>query len=460
MDELDFTEDNDILQASILASQTLQQPTVILLPTQSCFATLTEEQLKAYEFVKKRINVFITGLAGSGKSTLVKYINATLGYHRNITTTSTTGVSALLINGKTLHSAMGIGLGKGSADDIIKNMNFKAKKRIREMETLIIDEVSMLSPNLFDKLEKIARIVRGNVRPFGGIHLVLFGDFLQLPAIENNGNDVNDNNFAFESDAWEKCIKNVVLLNTIHRQSNIDFQTVLNEVRVGRISSKSKEILSSRLNIELKNDFGIKPTRIFTTNAQVDRINKFEMDELGRKTPNLQYYSYEMEFTFYGFENKEFAIEKFLKDSIAVGTLELCVGAQVMLLANIDLEMGLANGSRGVVTKFENDFPVVRFMNGLEIPIEYYQYKQYDGKKVILTADQIPLKIAYAITVHKCQGATLDLVEMDLSNCFTYGQTYVALSRVKDINNLSLLGIDFDLIKAHPKALDFYDVYK
>jgi ATP-dependent DNA helicase PIF1 len=448
--EHDFS-DEDILPEQIVATQVHppQKPTIIL----------TEEQLKAYEFVKKRINVFITGLAGSGKSTLVKYINETLGYHRNITTTSTTGVSALLINGKTLHSAMGIGLGKGSADDIIKNMNFKAKKRIREMETLIIDEVSMLSPDLFDKLEKIARNVRQSLRPFGGIHLVLFGDFLQLPAIENNNNDVNDNNFVFESNAWEKCIKNVVLLNTIHRQSDIDFQMVLNEVRLGKVSSKSKQILESRLNVELKNDFGIKPTRIFTTNAQVDRINKSEMDELGRQTPNLQYYSYEMEFKFYGFENKEFAIEKFLKDSIAVGTLELCVGAQVMLLANLDLEMGLANGSRGVVTRFENDFPVVRFLNGLEIPIEFYQYKQYDGKKVILTADQIPLKIAYAITVHKCQGATLDLVEMDLSNCFTYGQTYVALSRVKDINNLSLLGIDFELIKAHPKALQFYEVY-
>ena len=369
---------------------------------------------------------------------------------RNIAITSTTGTSALLLNGTTLHSYLGIGYGKSTEEILTTKILTSSwiKKRWVMLETLIIDEISMLDPDLFDKLESISRSIRKNNKPFGGIQLVLSGDFLQLPCI---GSD----KFCFEAKSWSKCIKHTLYLNEIIRQSNATFQDILNDVRIGNITEKVRKVLDSRVGIHLINDFGIKPTKLYSLNRDVDRINEIELDNLAGE--NVQFYEYKMDIYVYGnVKNKEATIEKFKKYCNAPDTLQICSGAQVMLLKNLDMSKGLANGSRGVVIDFIDEKPLVKFLNGEESCIDWDIWEIEENDKKILSIKQIPLRVAYAISIHKVQGSTLDYVEIDLSTIFEYGQAYVSLSRVKTLDGLSIISIDYSHIKAHPKAVAYY----
>jgi ATP-dependent DNA helicase PIF1 len=370
---------------------------------------------------------------------------------RQIAVTSTTGTSALLINGTTIHSYLGIGYGNGT----VKSMTDKIcswpwlRKRWTDLQCLFIDEISMMDPDVFDKLEEIARIVRRNVAPFGGIQIVLSGDFLQLPC-------VGTNNFCFEAQCWNKCIKQTVYLNEIMRQGDNIFQEVLNKIRVGKIDKQVKKVLNSRIGVKLNNEYGIKPTGLYSHNSDVDLINDEELDNLA--TDGRQFYEYKMDTVVYsGVTNKSAALEKFKKYCTAPELLQVCIGAQVMLLKNLDIPNGLANGSRGVVTGFVSEMPKVRFLNGEERIIEQNVWEIEENDKKILRAQQIPLKVAYAISIHKSQGCSLDYAEIDLSGVFEYGQSYVALSRVKSLEGLSIIDINYDSIQAHPKATAYYE---
>ena len=420
---------------------------------------LTKKQQEAFDLIVKGKNIFLTGPSGTGKSVVIDMFKKLYGNQKNIAVTSTTGISALLIGGTTLHSFLGIGLGEGTVDDLIvrirKTRNWRA--HWQDTEVLIIDEISMLSPDLFDKLENVARILRRvhNPRimkeeiqlPFGGLQIVLCGDFLQLPV-------VGEDKFCFESKSWNKCIDKTIYLTEIMRQSDSFFQSVLNDMRYGRVTKNVEKLIESRIGIELKNEMGIKPTKIFTTNNDVDYMNEKELDKLSKDN---DFYEYEMDIYFYDFvKDREQAIEKCKKRCLAPYKLQLCVGAQVMLIYNLDLDSGLANGSRGVVTRFENDFPVVKFLNGEERPICYNSWEIIEDKKKQIRITQIPLRLAWSITVHKCQGCTLDCAEVDLSNLFAFGQAYVALSRVKTKDGLTITDINIDGIKAHPRAVEFY----
>lgn len=406
---------------------------------------LTEKQREALEIMERGENLFVTGLSGSGKSTVIRRFVEENRHKKNIYITSTTGVSALLVKGSTIHSFAGIGLGVGDAVRLVGKVasNRKALNRWKRAQVLIIDEISMMSPVLFEKLEFIARQVRMNPNPFGGIQLILSGDFCQLPCVDSE-------KFCFESEVWEKCIPNTVYLNEIVRQSDAEFQTILNEVRVGILSKKTKDALLSRVGVVLTNDLGIKPTKVYPTNSQVSFTNEVELKKLKPREMN----SYEMTITCSNSDIKE----KFLKNAVVEENITLCDGAQVMLLYNLDTEAGLVNGSRGVVTGFtvEDSFPIVKFLNGLELPIPYVCWEVEEDNIVVLKAIQIPLKIAYAVTVHKIQGCTLDYAEMDLSNIFEYGQAYVALSRVQSFENLSLIDISLEKIRCNPNARDYY----
>lgn len=370
---------------------------------------------------------------------------------RNMAVTSTTGTSALLLNGTTIHSYLGIGYGSGSVKSMVDKIVSWSwlRKRWNDLECLFVDEISMLDPELFDKIEEIARIVRRNTAPFGGIQIVLSGDFLQLPCV---GTD----NFCFEAKSWNNCIKHTVYLNEIMRQGDNTFQDVLNKVRVGKIDKQVKTVLNSRIGVTLHNEFGIKPTGLFSKNRDVDRINDDELDKLAED--GRQFYEYKMEVVIYpGVTNKSTALEKFHKYCTAPTTLQICKGAQVMLLKNLDIQNGLANGSRGVITGFISDMPLVRFLNGEERVIDQNIWEVEENDKKILRAQQIPLKVAYAISIHKSQGCSLDYSEIDLSDIFEYGQAYVALSRVKSLEGLSIIDIAYDQIKAHPKATAYYE---
>ena len=412
--------------------------------------SLSEKQKYAYKLILEKKNIFLTGCAGVGKTAAIKLFYKEYKNLKKIAMTSTTGVSAILIGGATLHSFLGIGLGKDKLEVLYINIvnNGKLAKRWRELQVLIIDEISMLDPELFDKLENLARLVRKNERPFGGIQLVLTGDFLQLPAVSSD-------EFCFQSKSWKSCVDEVVYLTENFRQDDLVLQKCLNEIRLGEISENTLEILNSRVGVKLTNELGIIPTKIYSLNKDVDYENQKEMDKLLIKNKDLEFFEYELEYNVLK-KGMKFVQDKVKKVCLAPQNLQLCIGAQVMLLYNIDLENGLANGSRGVIIGFEEDFPIVRFLNGVERIITHQEWKIEDNGEVLMNITQIPLRVAFATTIHKIQGITLDYAEIDMGNIFEYGQGYVALSRVKKLEGLSIKNLDIDKIFAHPGAVEFY----
>ena len=376
----------------------------------------------------------------------IKHFIECYKHRKSIGITSTTAISAILFGGKTLHSYLGIGLGTGTVENLSKKIigNKYIKKRWLKLDVLIIDEISMLSPELFDKLESIACIVRGNDKPFGGIQLILSGDFLQLPCIQSD-------TFCFQSKSWLKCISTTIYLTFIIRQTDVTFQTLLNHIRIGMITDQDKNLLLTRLHVNLQTSFGIQPTKLCCTNYEVDLINKVEVDKLG--TEDTDYYEYHLKTTKV---QENISIDNYQKYCPVADSIQLCVGVQVMLIYNMNIEKELINGSRGVVIGFVHDFPLVKFLNGQEMVIGYHIWDIEENNVVVLQFSQVPLKIAYALSIHKSQGCTLDLVELNLTNLFEHGQGYVALSRVKSLDSISITSINFEKIVAHPLALDFY----
>ena len=412
---------------------------------------LNAKQQEALRKMTRGENLFLTGMAGSGKSEVIRTFYQMYKDSRVMAVTSMTGASAILLNGTTLHSYLGIGLGTNSTESLITTIKKKRylKERWIKLQTLIIDEVSLKSVELFNKLNMVAKSVRNRFfLPFGGIQLILSGDFLQLPVI-------GDDHFCFESEAWQECIgDNIIELTENMRQGDPLFQQVLSQIRIGNVEEGDvKEILNKRIGMELKNDLGIKPTKLYSHNIDVDEINRKELNKLIEET-GIEY-EYNLEFTIYPnkFEN---IMEKYAKYCRVPTILKLTLGAQVMLLYNMDIENKLVNGSRGVVINFLDDLPVVRFLNGDERIIDYHIWEIEENDKKIASYSQVPLTLGYAYSIHKTMGVTLDYVEVDLGKIFTYGMAYVALSRVRTLEGLSIKEIDYNKIKAHPVAKEFY----
>jgi ATP-dependent DNA helicase PIF1 len=411
---------------------------------------LSQEQEKCYESMVKGENIFITGAGGTGKTECILRFAETYKYQKTIGVTSTTGISALLLGGSTLHSYLGIGFGKASVNYLVNKIKERPylRRRWTSLDILIIDEVSMLSPELFDKIEEIARKVLQNNRPFGGIQLIMSGDFCQLPCVETD-------NFCFEAKSWNSCIDKTIYLQKIIRQSDKKFQEALNDVRLGLLSKETRKLLTSRLNAPISNIYGVHPTKLYCTNFSVDFINNKELDKLAENDPD--FYEYEMKIQPYpNIKNTKYTRNKYIKNCNAPQTLQLCVGCQVMLLYNLDIDAGLVNGSRGVVKYFVGDMPAVKFLNGKEVVIDHHIWEIQENHIPILRMIQVPLRLAYALTAHKSQGCSLDCVEVDLNEVFTYGQAYVMLSRVRNLEGLKILSLDFDKIRASPKALEYY----
>ena len=419
--------------------------------------TLNEGQMKAWTKMCSGENLFITGSGGTGKSLLVHlFVERMKGYNqqkgKELAVTSNSGTSAVHIKGKTVHSFFQLGVRRWTLEDYVDMVNDSPwiKTKWFKLRTLIIDEISMMHCWMFDLLESAAREIRGSDEVFGGIQVILTGDFLQLPCVKSA-------KFCFESSSWSKIVpySKVVILTEIARQDDPIFRQVLNKIRFGVVDDQVKTILTERISVDISKD-GIKPTRIYTRNNDVDNINKVELDKLlkdGRES-----FNYDMDIEQLK-PRQQHKIQNFRDHcNIPIG-LKLTMDAQVMLLANLDVTNGLANGSRGVVIGFnDDDLPIVRFLNGTERVIEWHCWEIEDNNIPIFKAYQIPLRVAYAITTHKSQSCTLDSIETDLSNLFEFGQAYVALSRVRTLEGLSIApNIKWEDIKASPKAIEYYN---
>lgn len=406
---------------------------------------LNKLQKKAYDLAVNKKNIFLTGIGGSGKSELIKLLKIDLENLNRITAiTSTTGISAKLLNGVTLYSYLGIGLGIKSFPLLLQDVktNKRALSRWRHLNVLIIDEVSMLSIELFEKLNKIAKSIRMNSLPFGGIQLILTGDWCQLPSVTKS-------DFLFESPIWKECIEETIYLTDVIRQTDKVFISILNKIRLGIIDDEVRTVLKSR-EIKYKNDSGILPTMLYSTNAKVDKTNDFYYMKLN--TPEFTYkmeYLWRKKVTFK--ENYDMML-RFKPE------LKLKVGAQVMYLINKD---NLVNGSRGVITEFIDGYPMVLFSDGnkkndVEILINKETLDLEEGDELILSYTQLPLTLAFATSIHKCQGSTVSLVRIDFKNIFEFGMAYVSLSRVKSLEGLYIRNLNVNLIKADIKAVKYY----
>ncbi len=426
---------------------------------------LSAEQKHILTLVSNGKNLFITGPGGTGKSTVIEAIKEKLASSRKkFFVTAPTGIAALNIGGCTIHSFAGVGLANGSQEDLLKDV-MKRRKNVTwwlTTDTLIIDEVSMLSPKLFEKLEFIARQIRNNEKFFGGIQLIAVGDFFQLPPVDKQTKEEKADpkylTFVFEHPLWNKNMRDHVMLTKVHRQKDIEFIQMLSEVRQGRLSNGGEDLLRSRLNAKLACPNGILPTRLFPTRAEADDTNRIEMAALPGQARHFK--RTQSSIGTMTAAQRDYMWKKLDENCRIDIDLELKVGAQVMLLANINVSEGLVNGSRGVVLEFNemSGWPVVLFADGQRFEVEPWTWTEMaPDRKSGVSNKQVPLKLAYGITIHKSQGLTIDLLSICLTKTFEYGQGYVALSRARTLEGLALEG-DFDtsMFAPHPKVLAFY----
>ena len=426
-------------------------------------------------------NLLVTGGAGTGKSYAAKQLAMDLQdpvTGRVVALTATTGTAAYIIGGVTLHSfaAFKPSYDDWTAEEIYATIscNLDVHKRYNETDTLIVDEVSMLHAKLFIKLNDVFKLMRESDEPFGGMQVVFFADFFQLPPVVRGNVPRNEPLYMFETDEFNEIIDNIHVLTTIHRQTDSADINVLNKIRVGIIDKDVRSKISECIDRELSTELDIEPTRLFSKNAKVAKFNKERLDQL--TTAEYNFYAIDTVTVYKNLEgNKEltdvdryFAYKKrndqltaMFKDITMDEIISLKVGAHVVLLKNINVSAGLVNGSIGVVTAVVDDgkVPIVDFVCGCKnVRIEPFSNELEVRDTGKITRKQIPLKLAFALSIHKSQGMTLDYVETSLtaSEIFTYGQVYVALSRIRNLDSLRLTGFSRNVQFADPRVLRFY----
>ncbi|CEP19510.1 hypothetical protein [Parasitella parasitica] len=413
----------------------------------SLYDNLSKEQKKIHKHVvHMHENIFFTGSAGTGKSVLLRtLINSLQHIHGRdaVAITAPTGIAACNIGGVTIYSALAMGRGDKEPSvyiNLIRN-NPKMLQKINRLKVLIIDEISMIDARLFDKIDHVLRIVRLNEnKSFGGIQLVLCGDFYQLPPIRAHGQDMR---YTFQAQCWNRAVDRCMELKTVFRQSDQHFASLLNELRIGQVSSRTeRELQGLRRALTITNN--IEPTELYPLRKELNRANEERLNILPGESH-----------TFRAVDNGS---PYLCKKCIAPETITLKVDAQVMLVKN--LTPTLVNGSRGVVVRFATVngklFPVVKFLNNTEkvITSESFTFESQGVQQAQRV--QIPLILAWALSIHKSQGQTIECLKIDLQSVFDCGQAYVALSRATSMDTLQVLNFSRGNVKAHPKVAEFY----
>lgn len=390
-------------------------------------------QDRALDILKTGANVFLTGEPGAGKTFVInQYVNWLEAAGMHVAVTASTGIAATHIGGMTIHSWSGVGIKDYLTPQDLDAIAGKERivKRVKATQVLVIDEISMLDGKILNSVDKILRTIRESEEPFGGIQVVCIGDFFQLPPVTRQGDIMT---YAFMSESWLALRPLICYLSEQHRQEDEMFLGLLNSIRKNEIEEDHYTLLNEQTDIGYED---IEPTRLYTHNADVDAVNNQKLAELPGRIRKFQ-----ME----GKGGKPL-IEGLMKNCLSPQMLELKEDAMVMCTKN-NFEVGYVNGTLARVIEFDSSgAPVIETTQGKRITMENTSWEVAEDGKVLAQITQYPLRLAWAITVHKSQGMSLDAAEIDLSKAFVYGQGYVALSRVRSLEGLKVLGM-------HPNAL-------
>lgn len=396
-------------------------------------------QETALKVLKTGANVFLTGEPGAGKTYVInQYIAWAEAAGLTVAVTASTGIAATHIGGMTIHSWSGIGIKDTLSPYDLENITSKEKnvKRMQAAHILVIDEISMLDGKVLDMVDKVLRTIRQKNEAFGGLQVILVGDFFQLPPVTRQGDVMR---YAFESYAWQGLKPLTCYITEQYRQDDEMLLSLLSSIRRNEIEEDHYTLLQEQTEITYEQ---IEPTRLYTHNADVDAVNDAKLAELPGTAR-----TYKMQ----GMGRKPL-IESLTKNCLSPAVLTLKEDAMVMCTKN-NFEAGYVNGTLARVVRFEEGLPVIELMDGTQITIKPVTWEVVEDKKVLAQIEQLPLRLAWAITVHKSQGMSLDAAEVDLSKAFVYGQGYVALSRVRTLQGLKVNGMHPNALQVDPKIV-------